>query len=230
MILARFFAIIGTSIAAVTCSFSQTVTAPNFAMKSHETLEIKKIEISSSETIIFLSVENRAEGGYFCADRNIFILYPDGNRVKLNSSKGIPVCPDTYKFNRIGERLDFTLTFPPIEKGTDWIDLVEECADNCFSFYGLTLDADLNKRIDEAFNLAEKDEPVKALAAFINIAEGKDTRNLGVEGLLYINIIKLAKETDNSGLASRWYQRMKLSGTPRLEQYIIHLNAQGIRY
>ena len=210
--------------------FSQTFIQPNFALKSHETLEIKKIEITSKSTTFYMSIENRIEGGNFCADKNIYIIYPDGKRSKLTSSSGIPVCPETYKFKTIGERLDFVLTFAPLKKGTDWVDLIEDCSENCFSFYGISLDVDLNKKIDEAFRLAENNEPVKALSNFINIAEETDNKNPGVEGLLYINIIKLAKETGDTAKATEWYHKLKSSSAPRLSQYIKFLNDQGIKF
>jgi hypothetical protein len=210
--------------------FSQTLIKPNYALKSHETLEISKIEISSQKTVIFLTVENRITGGYFCADKNIFIIYPDGIRSRLISSKGIPVCPATYKFKTIGEKLNFGLTFPPLKQGTQWIDLIEDCSENCFSFYGVCLNSDLNKKIDDASVLAENDEPSKALVSFIKIAGTIDNKNSGIEGLIYINIIKLAKETANIQEASEWYTKLKSSGIPRSELYIKHLNSQGIMY
>jgi len=208
----------------------QTIAKPNYSLKSHETLEINKIETTSKSTVFYMSVENRTTGGYFCADRNIFIVDPDGKRSKLTSSGGIPVCPASYKFKSIGERLDFILTFPPLKQGTEWIDLIEECADNCFSFYGITLDSDLNKKIDDAFALAETDKPADALYSFIRIAEDTDNKNHGIEGLLYLNIIKLARETGNPEKASEWYRRMISSDAPGLSRYIKYLNDQGISY
>jgi hypothetical protein len=210
-------------------SFSQTFVKPNFALKSHETLDITRIELKPEATIFFMSIENKIEKGSFCADKNIYIIYPDGNKSKLKSSSGIPVCPDIYKFQAPGEKLEFILTFPPLKKGTEWIDLVEECSDNCFSFYGITLDADLNKRIDDAFALAEN-EPSKALKNFIDIAEKIDKNSKGISGLLYINIIRLAKQTGDDAQAEKWYQKLKLSDTPRLTAYIKYLNDQGIKY
>ncbi|MCX6326990.1 MAG: hypothetical protein NT144_10145 [Bacteroidia bacterium] len=210
--------------------FSQFVTQPNYALKSHETLEISKVELTEENTVVFLTVENRINGGNFCADKNIFIIYPDGTRSKLTSSRSIPVCPETYKFKTLGEKLDFVLKFPPLNKGTEWIDLIEDCSENCFSFYGITLDDNLNKKIDDAFGLVENNEPAKALAGFINIAEETDNKNLGIEGLVYINIIKLARETGNTAKAAEWYNRLKSSGSPRFELYIKHLNTQGINY
>jgi hypothetical protein len=212
-------------------SFSQIITRPNFALKSPETLKILKVEITTAKTIVSLSVENlRTEGGSFCADRNIYILYPDGKKSKLLSSSGIPVCPDTYRFKYIGEKLDFTLSFPPIESGTEWVDLIEECNENCFFFYGISLDPDLNRQIDEAFTLAEGNEPEKALDSFISLVEKTDSKNLGTEGLLYINIITLAKETGNVMREKEWYKRFLSSGAPRLSHYIKFLNDKGIKF
>ncbi len=211
-------------------SFSQSFILPNFGLKNHETLVIKKIEATIKATTFSMTIENRIQGGKFCADKNIYMVYRDGTRSKLTSSSGIPVCPDTFKFKTIGEKLDFTLTFPPLKQGTTWVDLIEECSDNCFYFYGITLDNNLNGKIDAAFSLAENDETTKSLISFIDIVEENDSKNLGVEGLLYVNIIRLAKGTGNSTQASDWYKKLKASGAPRLSDYIKYLGDQGIKY
>ena len=124
------------------------------------------LKLLPASAIVYLSVENRMEGGTFCADKNIYIIYPDGTRSRLTSSKGIPVCPSVHKFKTIGEKLNFELTFPPLKPGTKWIDLIEDCTDNCFSFYGVCLNTGLNVKIDAASVLAENGESSKALAEF----------------------------------------------------------------
>ena len=210
--------------------FSQTFNHPNFGLRSHETLEITKIEISTQKTVIFLSVENRISGGYFCADKNIYIIYSDGTKSKMISSKGIPNCPETYKFKDIGEKLNFELTFPSVKSGTQAIDIVEACSDYCFSFYGVCLDSNLNKQIDEASVLAENKETAKALISFINIAKSAEGKNSGIEVLLYLNIISLAKETGNEAKAAEWYDKLKTSSIPHKDAYIKHLNSQNIVY
>ncbi|MGB8491523.1 MAG: hypothetical protein WCE64_10735 [Bacteroidales bacterium] len=209
---------------------SQTFIKPNYSLRSHPTLDIVKIEAGPEATVFSMSIGNRIAGGTFCADRNIYMMLPDGKKILLTSASGIPVCPDSYKFKAPGEKLDFVLTFPPLKHGTSWIDLVENCSDNCFSFYGIALDNDLNKRIDDAFTLAENDQPAKALISFINILSDKGDSCAGIKGLLYINIIRLEKETGNNTEAEEWYKKFKSSDTPRLSQYITYLNDQGIRY
>lgn len=216
--------------ASLTSLPAQSFIQPNYGLKSHETLIINKVELSQKSTVFYLTVENRRAGGTFCADRNIFLIYPDGTRLMLESSQGIPVCPETHKFKTIGEKLDFTLTFPPLKKGTEWIDLVEDCTDNCFHFYGITLDNDLNGKINDAFRMAESDDPVKAMISFIDILKTIDSKNSGAEGLLYVNIVALARASGNPGQAADWYKRLKNSGAPRLPEYIKFLNDQGIKY
>jgi len=210
--------------------YSQTIINPNYSLKTHETLDIIKVEAKPEATIFYMRIENRREGGSFCADKNIYLIYPDGKKIRLESSSGIPVCPDTYKFKVPGEKLEFVLTFPAVKAGTRCIDLIEECADNCFSFYGIVLDNTLNERIDNAFTLAENDEAAKAMISFIIIAEEIDKSNLGIEGLLYINIIKLARETGDDAKAAEWYKKFVSSEVPRLSGYIKFLNDQGIKY
>ncbi len=210
--------------------FAQTFNRPNVGLKSPATLDIVKVEVTRDKTVISLSVENRLEGGYFCADKNIYITDSKGVRLNLRSSNGIPVCPDSYKFKRIGEKLDFTLTFPPLAAGCDWIDLVEECSDNCFSMYGIILDSKLNQLIDEAFSYAEKDEPAKSMVSFIKIADAEYIKNKGAAGLLYINIISLAAETGNKAKAAEWYNKLKTSSIPGALRYVKFLNEQGISF
>src|SRR5450759_2920837 len=164
---------------------SQTISSPNFALKSHETLNISKVEVSGSGTLVYLTIENRIANGSFCADRNIYLIEPDGQKLKLIKATGIPVCPDVYKFKVIGEKLQFTLEFPRLKAGTKWVDIIEDCSDNCFSFYGVTLDNDLNRKLDEAFALASKGKAADNIILFKNILDSIDNQNLGIEGLLY---------------------------------------------
>ncbi len=210
---------------------SQNIENPNYGLKSHETLEIKKIEIASEKTVVSLTIENRIEGGQFCADKNIFIIYRDGTKSKMTSSTGIPVCPDTYKFKAPGEKLLILFShFLLLKAGTEWIDIIEDCSDNCFSFYGVTLDNDLNKNIDEALSLAEKGEIMKSVNKYKDILAALTGKNNGIEGALYSDIITLlAKSGDKEG-TKEWYGKMLSSKAPRLDKYIENLNSRGIKY
>ena len=158
----------------------QEISRPNSAMKSPETLEITSIEFSGGKTIVNMTVENRIQGGYFCADRNIFIIDQSGNRLKLLKALNIPTCPKSYNFRSIGEKLSFSLEFPPLNPGTGWIDIVEECNDNCFWFYGITLDPQLNKRLDDVFAIASSGKPEENILLFRKMLEEIDSSNRGI--------------------------------------------------
>jgi hypothetical protein len=209
---------------------SQTFEKPNFALKSHETLEIKKIEMTSTKTIVSLSVENRIVGGQFCADRNIYITDPAGGKFKLKQAAGIPVCPDTYKFKSIGEKLQFRLEFPPLPKSIKWIDVTEECAENCFSFYGVVLDPDLNVILDETVSLAEKGDNEGAITSYIRILTNLSNNDEGIKGALFTDIVTLLVRIGDQSRASEWYKKMVNSNAPRLDLYIANLNSRGIKY
>jgi len=226
----RITCILVTTLSFAVHALSQQISDPNTGLKSPETLELKKIEVSTEKTVVSFSLLNQRVDGYFCADKNIFIIYPDGSKIKLISAAGIPQCPDTYKFKSVGEKLAFTLTFPPLKPSTEWIDIVEECSDNCFYFYGVTLNADLNKRLDEAFMIATKGDPQKNMLLFRNILDSVDKQNPGIKGLLYINIINAAIEAGDKVEATVWYKRLLSSKSPRLNQYVKYLNDNGIKY
>jgi hypothetical protein len=209
---------------------AQEIIRPNQSLKSHETLEITSIVLKADMTFISLVVENRITGGTFCADRNVYIIDSEGTRLKLKKANGIPACPDAYKFRGIGEKLNFTLEFPPLKPGTSWIDIIEECSSDCFWFYGVTLDNELNRKLDQAFLAAAGNKPADNVTLFKNILDPIDSQNLGIEGLLYINIINASLENADKVGASVWYKRLAASDAPRVNQYLKYLNDLGIKY
>lgn len=214
----------------LTGSFSQTIIKPNVGLRSHETLEIAKIDLLPGKTIISLIIENRIADGTFCADKNISIIYPDGTRIKVINAFGIPQCPEVYKFRYPGEKLHFTLEFPPMPSATKWIDIIEECTTNCFWFYGVTLNYELNKKLDEAYILAGKADPVKTMLLFRNVLDSVDDQNTGIEGSLYINIILAAVEAGDKVEAAVWFKRLLASNAPRLSEYVKLLKSKGISF
>jgi hypothetical protein len=195
--------------------FSQTYIRPNYGMKSHETLEVIRIEAAPQGTTIYLSLENKITGGYFCTDKRTYIIYPDGSRSRMIKASGIPYCPELHKFYAVGEKLHFELTFPPLKEGTKWIDLVEQCGGNCYWVYGITLDNELNRRIDEIFNAASNGKPADNMLLFRKFLEENDNLNPGIEGLLYVNIINAAIEAGDRVAAEVWYKRLAASDAPR---------------
>jgi hypothetical protein len=208
----------------------QAVSLPNSSIKSHPTLTVNSIEASATQTAIYLQVENKREGGTFCADRNIYIRYPDGTRVKALRSEGIPVCPDTHRFRSVGEKLNFIIYFPPLRKDIRWFDLIEDCTDNCFWFLGLVSDNSINTSLNALFEKASEQKPEDNINLFRKYLEETDSQNLGTEGLIYINIITSSIEAGDNPGAALWYNRLVKSDAHAVKEHVKFLNDSGIRY
>lgn len=211
-------------------SQAQVFDQPAVGLKNVQTMEILRVESAADRTVLYLSVENRIKGGTFCADRNIFIICPDGTRLKLLKSSGIPQCPETYRFRKEGEILEFSLVFPPLGPGTNWIDLVEECKDNCFSVYGILLNNEFSRRIDAAVSYVDRGQTDSAIGAFTKLIAESGNDKAGIAGSLYSDLISLLDGKGYTASASDYYRRLAASDLPHKELYIGNLNFRGIKY
>jgi len=204
-------------------SFAQTIEKPNSAIASHP-LTINKIEISDNQVIIELELENKSATGYFCADKSIN-LYDITRKIKyeLVSSKGIPVCPSTYKFRKIGEVLKFQLYFPKLLKGTKYINIVENCNSNCFSILGVIIDTEMNTEINLGFDYYYKGKLDFALSAFLNVIKNNSDYPFGY---LYANVIQIYVEKNDFESAKKWYQKVKNSNFTDKEYVLNNIKAK----
>jgi hypothetical protein len=208
---------------------SQVIPEPNYGLKSHETLIIEKVELRRDATIISFSIENKIENGSFCVDRNTFLIDPAGNRYRMIRATGIPLCPASYIFKMPGEKLAFQLTFPHIPGEPVYIDIREECTDNCFSFYGVTLNEYINSRFDEPFSMVRRGETARAINRFIDVSEAVANYS-GLKALAFYNIIKLTHDTGDEQKATEWYLKLRSMTQNIGKVYIEQLNLQGIKY
>lgn len=196
---------------------AQTIFEPHYALKTPVTLNIISLEMTTRATVINLSVENRVEGGYFCADENSFIVTPDGIRLRLTGSTGIPACPDLYRFSSAGEVLYFTLRFPPLPENTSWFDLVEECGENCFSVLGIATEPALNDKMNECYRAVDSGDNKRAIALFEEIVPLLESENHALTGSVYLTIISLSEESDPE-LSVKYRQKLLSSSVPHKEK------------
>jgi hypothetical protein len=213
----------------VPATSAQVFETPVIGIKSHQTMEVLKAEVSGNKIVFHISIENMISGGSFCADRNIFMVEPGGKRYRLIKANNIPVCPDVYQFKSPGEKLFFNLEFPYGGSLPSWIDIVEECSNNCFWLFGIIMDENLNRRINDAFITAASGSPSASINLFSNILVDIENLNTGVEGLIYLNIVHAANAAGDKTAVQEWYRKMTMSGAPHLEQYLKFLNEMGIK-
>lgn len=210
--------------------YSQAFINPAYGLLTPETMKVAGVELAGGKLVVSLTLENRIPGGYFCADRNTYAVLPDGSRLKLERSEGIPACPDIYRFKRVGETIAFRLYFSRPAQLPDWFNLIEDCEDNCFSVYGITLDNSLNEEIEKAYSLAEAGQPAEAGRLFREILVSLEGRRHAIEGSLYSNIIIMCLREGNEAEAATWYRKMVEASPHELERYLFNLSSRGIKW
>lgn len=206
---------------------AQEILQPNYGLKNPETLEVIRIRITDDNTIIDMSLQNRVEGGYFCIDENTFIEYGNGKKLKMENVNGLPICPSTYEFSSIGEKVYFTLTFNSLPDGIEWFDIVEYCGDNCFSVLAVNLNEDINTTINTAFNAMDRFEAEEAMEVFRNILPSLQSNGHGLTGSVYLNLIELLKANNLDEELRQLISNFKASSMPNKERYLEILNNKG---
>ncbi len=205
-------------------SKAQSHFEPNYALKTPQTLEIINIDLQEDAIVIKLSIENKVEGGYFCVDRETYLTTEAGQRQKLNLLSGLPFCPKQYKFKREGEIKYITMSFPPMEEGTQWMDLIEECGEGCLAVYGICLDRRINSEINICFRDMKKGRNADAINRFESLkSELKDSNN-PILGSIYLNLISLYKETGNQNMSTQLINEFQGIIIPHKELFLKSLN------
>ncbi len=207
---------------------TQEIQNPDFAFKSHETLDILKIVGTPSSTTLILKIASLIPDGSFCVDPNTSIILPGGRKLRLEKTVNIPNCPEEYVFQNPGESLTFSLRFPPLPAGTLCVDVVEGCNQNCFSIIGLVTDTTLNNELREAqadWMNGDKDNALKSYFDLLNQVSGK---NLSVETGLFSRIIQILHQQNNDAKAGEWIRKLKSEKPPHYQQLLKDLKAAGI--
>jgi tetratricopeptide (TPR) repeat protein len=201
---------------------------PLAAKQSLSELEITRIEITNSETIISLIVTNKlSSGGWFCADKNIYIKNSKGDEIyQLVKSENIPTCPDQFEFAYAGQTLEFNLYFDKISDNIKFIDLIENCENSCFSFYGIILDNNHNENIrafENGFELFQNNEFDKSVAYFEKVLEGQNTIESHIYGLSYYYLILIYNDKGNKEKVNSLYNELLSSTIAEKETFINEL-------
>jgi len=209
--------------------FSQDYYYPIAVELSHPELVIKRISFNEKNTVVDLSVTNNILGGWFCADKNIYILNKVNNkRYNLRGSKNIPNCPDKYEFRIIGEKLEFTLYFESIPNHGERIDLVEDCNNSCFYFKDILLNNDKNRDIHlfetsviqyESGNIDQAENNFKKIISTI------PDNPTHVYGFAYSYLYKIALKKGDKAKAEEWKSEFMKSNLPNKDYYLKNFTA-----
>ncbi len=204
--------------------FSQTIVKPNFALASHP-MKVESILFTDKATIVELSVENKSATGFFCADKNISLINSlKSTEYLLVKSAGIPVCPETYSFAYVGEILKFKLFFSPVGDSVKYLDIIENCSDNCFSIKGIILDQLVNNEIDIAYKHYSNYNLDAALKSFKTAVD----KNVNYPyAWLHYNILQIYAEKNDFASARKWYNKIINSNFRDKNKLIIKLKTKN---
>ncbi|MEA1887821.1 MAG: hypothetical protein U9N72_11495 [Bacteroidota bacterium] len=206
---------------------AQEIIQPNYGLKNPETIEVIRVRITPTQTMVDMSIQNQVSGGYFCIDENTYLEYGQGKKVKMKSVSGLPLCPTQYEFTSIGEKVYFTLVFDKLPDGIEWFDIVEYCGDNCFSILALNLDQDINEKINTAFNAMDRLEPGKAIEIFRNLLPSLKSSGHGLTGSIYLNLVELLAANNLDDELGQLLSDFKTSPMPHKQRYREILNNLG---
>jgi hypothetical protein len=202
---------------------------PNFSLNSHPTLEILSVERWEDQMVVNLSLKNERYSGSFCIDSNTVLKNSLGKEEYPRvSMEGIPACPEEYRFISVGEKIRFSLVFEPVPDDVKYIDLLENCRENCVSIKYILLDEDLNSRIYQGVSLYAIGKPAAALRVFEDILD-KDYDGISpVFGTVYLYLISIHYEMGNSKEARRVYRELQESGIIGLEEFLETARETGL--
>ncbi len=214
--------------------FAQKYDNPIAQKITHPELQIISIEISDSNTIITLKVTNkRNQGGWFCADEQIYLKNSKGTEMyELIRSENIPTCPEQFKFSYVGQELNFTLYFPPISKDIRFLDLIEDCSNACFSFHGIILDNEHNEKIrafEQGFELYQNLQHKEAIPLFEKVLTGDISIDSHIYGLSYYYLIIIYKELGDADKMNEWYEKLFNSNLDDKATFIKELEKEEIK-
>lgn len=207
---------------------AQVYDNPIAGKQSHPELEITQIKITDTETIISLKITNKRDnGGWFCADKDIYIKNSNGiEKFQLMRSENIPTCPNQHEFAIAGETLEFKLYFPKIPTDIMFIDLVEDCNNACFYFTGIILNNEHNNNIvsfEKGFDLYQNKEFIEAIPYFEKIIQTKIPIQSQIYGLSYYYLINIYHESGNIEKVNMLYDKLKTSDLDDKETFIKEL-------
>jgi len=211
--------------------FSQVYESPIAGKQSHPDLKINTIEITTEYTIIHLSITNQLNtGGWFCADKNIYIKNSKGlEEYQLLRSENIPICPNKFEFTNKREVLEFILYFPPINKEIRFLDLIENCDEACFSFEGIILDNEHNKKIvlfENAMGKYTDNSFEECILLFKQVLDGEHTIESQIFGLSYYYLVLSYHKLNDKTNVDFWYNELLKSDVPLRDDFIKELNTQ----
>jgi len=119
---------------------AQTIIFPSYTNCDNPNVEISRISLTDTLTIVEMYFLAPIEDAWICADKNFHIKpYNSNDRFFLVLAENIPLCPERNKITHGEIYAKFLLYFPKLDSSVSRIDIIEK-AKNGFNFYGVWLE------------------------------------------------------------------------------------------
>ncbi|MBN2616437.1 MAG: hypothetical protein JXR71_12155 [Bacteroidales bacterium] len=189
-------------------SAQQIQNDPYFAVSTHP-ITVMSIGSYPDSLVLVLSIENQLANGYFCVNRKVYAEnLKTKNRTYMLSERGLPYCPEVYHFKWKGEQKIFYLVFPSLGKDVRYVNVVEDCKDQCFELFGLVLDPKMNAEINRAYDAYKIGNTSEALNLFEHVIQTYPDYPYGT---FVDHVIKILLEQGQYKEAGKWYKKLQFS-------------------
>ena len=119
---------------------AQTIIFPSYTNRDDPNVEISRISLTDTLTIVEMYFLAPIDDVWICADKNFHIKpYNSNDRFFLVLAENISLCPKKEKITREKIYKKFLLYFPILDSSVRRIDIIEKAKDG-FNFYGVWLE------------------------------------------------------------------------------------------
>ncbi|MCD6566087.1 MAG: hypothetical protein J7K53_09090 [Bacteroidales bacterium] len=119
---------------------AQTIIFPSYTSRDNSNVEISRISLTDTLTIVEMYFLAPIGDSWICADKNFHIKpYNSNDRFFLVLAENISLCPKRDKISRDKIYKKFLLYFPILDSSVKRIDIIEKAKDG-FNFYGVWLE------------------------------------------------------------------------------------------
>lgn len=117
---------------------AQTYLKPKYEKRTNNRVEIDKIQITKTRTIVSFTYTSEF-AGHACIDQAMYIQdVKTKKKYPLVKAVGIPICPEQRVFADKGHTFKFKLIFPKVPYSVRYVNLVEDMT-NGFNFINVYL-------------------------------------------------------------------------------------------
>ena len=155
---------------------AQTIIFPSYTNRDDPNVEISRISLTDTLTIVEMYFLAPLDDAWICADKNFYIKpYNSNDRFFLVLAENIPLCPKRDKITRDEIFTKFLLYFPKLDLSVKRIDIIEKAKDG-FNFYGVWLEKKRGEPLPDSSKYRTRKQ-------FINYFSENESNIVPLEGI-----------------------------------------------